>query len=87
MRGAFLMQKNGKEHFSDRIWMYQELLHEELSGLLQTGLIQGKNARAFSGLMKKRFGRSGFRCGKDGFGGKRTADASPLPLHNRSVGG
>lgn len=34
--------------FSDRVWMNQELLKNQLSGLLQTGLIQGKNPRVLA---------------------------------------
>lgn len=34
--------------FSDRIWLNQELLKNQLSGLLQTGLIQGKNPRVLA---------------------------------------
>lgn len=32
--------------FSDRIWQYQDLMKADLSKVLQTGLIQGKNPRA-----------------------------------------
>lgn len=39
--------------FSDRIWQYQDLMRIELDRLLQTGLIQGKNARAITGELKK----------------------------------
>ena len=31
--------------FSDRIWMHQDVLKNQLSSLLQTGLIQGRNPR------------------------------------------
>lgn len=41
--------------FSDRIWMYQDLLKNQLSGLLQTGLIQGKNPRVLARELKKTF--------------------------------
>lgn len=39
--------------FSDRIWQYQDLMRFELSKLLQTGLIQGKNPRAIAKDLKK----------------------------------
>lgn len=41
--------------FSDRIWMYQDLLKADLSKLLQTGLIQGKNPRVLARELKKTF--------------------------------
>lgn len=41
--------------FSDRIWMYQDLLKADLSKLLQTGLIQGKNPRVLARELKKAF--------------------------------
>ncbi len=34
--------------FSDRIWMYQDLMKADLSKLLQSGLIQGKNPRVLA---------------------------------------
>ena len=40
---------NGSFHnatFSDRIWQYHDLMKADLSKVLQTGLIQGKNPRA-----------------------------------------
>lgn len=42
--------------FSDRIWMYQDMLKAELSTLLQQGLIQGKNPRELARHLTKRFG-------------------------------
>lgn len=39
--------------FSDRIWMYQDVMKADLSKLLQTGLIQGKNPRALTKDLKK----------------------------------
>lgn len=42
---------NGSFHngtFSDRIWQYQDIMRNDLGKLLQTGLIQGKNARALT---------------------------------------
>lgn len=41
--------------FSDRIWMYQDMLKNELSSLLQTGLIQGQNSRRLATHLRKRF--------------------------------
>lgn len=39
--------------FSDRIWQYQSLLKADLSKLLQTALIQGKNPRAVTSELRK----------------------------------
>ncbi len=44
--------------YSDRIWMYQDMLKNELSSLLQTGLIQGQNPRKLATHLRKRFGVS-----------------------------
>lgn len=44
--------------FSDRIWMYQDMLKNELSSLLQTGLIQGQSSRRLATHLRKRFGVS-----------------------------
>lgn len=44
--------------FSDRIWMYQSMLKNELSSLLQTGLIQGQSSRRLATHLRKRFGVS-----------------------------
>ncbi len=41
--------------FSDRIWMYQDLLKNELDSLLQSGLIAGKNPRVLAREIEKRF--------------------------------
>lgn len=41
--------------FSDRIWLYQDLLKADLSKLLQNGLIQGKNPRALAKALKYTF--------------------------------
>ena len=48
--------------FSDRIWMNHELLKAELSKLLQTGLIQGKNPRVLAKELKKKFGVSTYNA-------------------------
>ena len=42
--------------FSDRIWMYQGMLKNELGSLLQTGLIQGQHPRKLATHLRKRFG-------------------------------
>lgn len=44
--------------FSDRIWLYQDILKADLSKLLQSGLIQGKNPRVLARELKKKFGES-----------------------------
>lgn len=44
--------------YSDRIWMYQDMLKNELNSLLQTGLIQGQNPRKLAAHLRKRFGVS-----------------------------
>jgi SPP1 gp7 family putative phage head morphogenesis protein len=42
-------------NFSDRIWLYQDLLKADLAKQLQSGLIQGKNPRVLARDIKKRF--------------------------------
>lgn len=42
--------------FSDRIWMYQDMMKVELSKLLQAGLIQGKHPRVLARHLTKLFG-------------------------------
>ena len=44
--------------YSDRIWMYQDMLKNELNSLLQTGLIQGQHPRKLATHLRKRFGVS-----------------------------
>lgn len=46
----------GSATFSDRIWMYQDMLKADLSKLLQEGLIQGRNPRQLATHLQKRFG-------------------------------
>lgn len=41
--------------FSDRIWMYQDLLKNDINNLLQTGLIQGRNPNILARDLRKRF--------------------------------
>ncbi|WP_289290378.1 minor capsid protein [Sporofaciens musculi] len=42
--------------FSDRVWLYQNMLKAELSKLLQTGLIQGRHPRVLARHLVKLFG-------------------------------
>jgi SPP1 gp7 family putative phage head morphogenesis protein len=47
---------NGSFHnanFSDRIWLYQDLMKADLDKLLQNGLIQGKNPRQLARELEK----------------------------------
>lgn len=44
--------------YSDRIWMYQDMMKAELSKLLQEGLIQGRNPRQLATHLQKLFGVS-----------------------------
>lgn len=49
---------NGSFHnasFSDRIWLYQDLMKADLAKLLQSGMIQGKNARVLARELKNKF--------------------------------
>ena len=39
--------------FSDRVWQYQDLMREDLSRLIQQGLIQGKSSRALAKDLRK----------------------------------
>lgn len=48
--------------FSDRIWMYQDLLRADLDKLLQTGLIQGKNPRVLAREIKAKFGATTYNA-------------------------
>lgn len=48
--------------FSDRIWFYQELMRVDLSKLLESGLIQGKNPRVLARDLKKTFQTSTFNA-------------------------
>ena len=41
--------------FSDRIWIHQDVLKNQLSSLLQTGLIQGRNPRQLAVELRKYF--------------------------------
>lgn len=41
--------------YSDRIWMYQDMMKAELSKLLQSGLIQGKHPRELARHLEKLF--------------------------------
>lgn len=48
--------------FSDRIWMYQDMLKNELASLLENGIIQGQNPRRLAVHLRKRFGVSQFNA-------------------------
>ena len=48
--------------FSDRIWMYQDLMKADLAKLLEQGLIAGKNPRVLAREIKKQFGTSRFNA-------------------------
>lgn len=48
--------------FSERIWLYQGMLKNEISSLLQTGLIQGKHPRELARHLVKRFGVSRYNA-------------------------
>ena len=48
--------------FSDRVWMNQAMLKNELSSLLQTGMIQGKNPRVLARELEKKFATSRFNA-------------------------
>lgn len=48
--------------FSDRVWMYQDLMKADLSKLLESGLIQGKNPRVLARELKKTFQTSTFNA-------------------------
>lgn len=49
-------------NFSDRVWLYQDVLKADLSKLLQTGLIQGKNPRVLARELKSKFDTSTFNA-------------------------
>lgn len=48
--------------FSDRIWMYQDMMRSDLSKLLQSGMIQGKNARVLARELQKAFQTSTYNA-------------------------
>lgn len=48
--------------FSDRIWMYQDMLKADLSKLLQQNIIQGKHPRELATHLRKRFGISQYNA-------------------------
>lgn len=57
--------KNAK--FSDRIWMYHDQMKADLSKLLQSGMIQGKNSRQLAkDLRKYYYGPEYLKNGKKG---------------------
>lgn len=48
--------------FSDRVWQYQDMMKADLSKLLQSGLIQGKNPRTLARELKKQFNASTYHA-------------------------
>lgn len=48
--------------FSDRIWLYQDLMRDELGKLLEKGLIQGKNPRVLARELNKVFNTGKYNC-------------------------
>ena len=53
--------------FSDRIWMYQDMMKADLSKMLQSGMIQGKNPRVLAREMRRYFkGDERLKNGKSG---------------------
>lgn len=48
--------------FSDRVWMYQDLMKADLAKLLQSGMIQGKNARVLARELRDKFNQSTFNA-------------------------
>lgn len=48
--------------FSERIWMYQDLLKADLAKLLQSGMIQGKNPRVLARELESKFGASKYNA-------------------------
>lgn len=48
--------------FSERIWMYQDALKADLSKLLHSGLIQGKNPRVLARELESKFGASKYNA-------------------------
>lgn len=49
-------------HFSDRIWMYQDMLKNEINTLIQTGLIRGESSAKLADHLVKRFGVSRYNA-------------------------
>lgn len=48
--------------FSQRIWLYQDMLRNELESLLENGILQGHNPRRLAVHLRKRFGVSRFNA-------------------------
>ena len=48
--------------YSDRIWMYQDLLRDEIGKQLERGLIQGKNPRVLARELNKVFNTGKYNC-------------------------
>lgn len=48
--------------FSNRIWLYQDLLRADIDKLLQSGMIQGKNGRVLAREIKAKFNTSTYNA-------------------------
>lgn len=48
--------------FSDRIWLYQDIMKSDLNKLLQQGLISGKNSRVLARELEQKFGTSKYNA-------------------------
>ena len=51
-------------NFSDRIWMYQDQLRNEIANDLRIGLIQGKNSQEMARKLRRRFGVSMYNASR-----------------------
>ena len=51
-------------NFSDRIWMYQDQLRNEIANDLRSGLIQGKNSQEMARKLRRRFGVSMYNASR-----------------------
>jgi SPP1 gp7 family putative phage head morphogenesis protein len=67
MANAIVNASFNNAKFSDRIWQYQDIMKADLSKLLQSGLIAGKNPRVLAKDIKKYFiGEPELKNGKKG---------------------
>lgn len=48
--------------FSDRVWLYQDIMKSDLNKLLQQGLISGKNSRVLARELEQKFGTSKYNA-------------------------
>ena len=51
-------------NFSDRIWMYQDQLRNEIANDLRSGLIQGKSSQEMARKLRRRFGVSMYNASR-----------------------